>query len=792
MATSKSKSKVTTTTKKSTSAPSPTIKSYQDAYNSAKAKNDTKGMADAHAGAESIRAKSGISGGTDGSQSIKINTSSSSKSNSSSKSASSVTNPSTYASDGKTDWEAYAKANYGEAKTAAEKADLKRYVDEMNLNGSSKVPEYGQAIRSSALEKTWQTNKDNFYNSTIRNSTNPAVKAMWDKYEKAITDAGGLNEAVMSGKLVPTAKSDYRGVSAGSDGREYAFNWLTGESTGNKNMADPKYDLLKDPKYKAYQSAYADEVFSNEFKKMVDAGQLTDDKDTRDWYNSYKAPWLAKNFPEAAKQQEVALPDGSISPAGKELTQEEADGALIKKYQGIFNDPKSTPEQKTEAHNLANAVRAKYGINGGVDGAGTVAEPLTNVAPSTVPITPVTLPEQPAPTGDSLYDKAAIKAYEAEVATLKANENTAIYEQNALIKTADKDYKDNVQDINTAEYNAMERNKITGTMRGISNSQQMQGLDLNTSYQSNGLRFKNDEDRIARVSAIKDRIAMIKENANTLIGGAESKMQANILTNQANVEKDARDKAFAVAMQQASQAFSSAENEKQRAEARVMFDKSFEKELIMAGVDQKNRKEIAAMEYGYRVSLSKMEASQRAAAARSSNPKLSILLNNAKEKLSAGVPSTETVSNSRATITEAIMGLTKKENLVQYMKTGTLPGVSAIDLKVYEDATGGKTLYGGLDYIVKNIPKSNATTPSGKTISLNNYKIDEGNLNHFLASFDESYNKNYLKVDAKVKALSDVAAMYDSEMMGSEDAINSYLQIINKNPHGSTTGGKGF
>lgn len=49
-----------------------TIKDYQNAYNEAKKKGDKQGMAAAHAGAESIRADKGYSGGVDGSQHISI------------------------------------------------------------------------------------------------------------------------------------------------------------------------------------------------------------------------------------------------------------------------------------------------------------------------------------------------------------------------------------------------------------------------------------------------------------------------------------------------------------------------------------------------------------------------------------------------------------------------------------------------------------------------------------------------------------------------------------------------
>ncbi len=60
-----------------------TIKDYQNAYNEAKKKGDKKGMAAAHAGAESIRADKGYSGGVDGSQHISIKKPSSSGSSSS-------------------------------------------------------------------------------------------------------------------------------------------------------------------------------------------------------------------------------------------------------------------------------------------------------------------------------------------------------------------------------------------------------------------------------------------------------------------------------------------------------------------------------------------------------------------------------------------------------------------------------------------------------------------------------------------------------------------------------------
>lgn len=45
-----------------------TISDYQKSYNDAKARGDSKGMADAHAGAEAIRNSQGYSGGADGSQ----------------------------------------------------------------------------------------------------------------------------------------------------------------------------------------------------------------------------------------------------------------------------------------------------------------------------------------------------------------------------------------------------------------------------------------------------------------------------------------------------------------------------------------------------------------------------------------------------------------------------------------------------------------------------------------------------------------------------------------------------
>lgn len=49
-----------------------TIDDYKKAYDTAKARNDTKGMTAAHAGAESIRASQGFSGGEDGSQYIPL------------------------------------------------------------------------------------------------------------------------------------------------------------------------------------------------------------------------------------------------------------------------------------------------------------------------------------------------------------------------------------------------------------------------------------------------------------------------------------------------------------------------------------------------------------------------------------------------------------------------------------------------------------------------------------------------------------------------------------------------
>lgn len=150
-----------------------------------------------------------------------------------------------------------------------------------------------------SLEDIWAQNIANFKANVVdKNPGNADVQNRWNQYQSVLDKYGQGNVfgAISSGELPATAKGDYRGYDGtkeGNAGREYQFDWQTGKATGNLNMGQAGYDLMRDKSYN-YLDGYREQAFANEYAKLVQNGQLEDTPETRAWYNSYKTGWNEK------------------------------------------------------------------------------------------------------------------------------------------------------------------------------------------------------------------------------------------------------------------------------------------------------------------------------------------------------------------------------------------------------------------------------------------------------------------------------------------------------------------
>lgn len=109
---------------------------------------------------------------------------------------------------------------------------------------------------------------------------------------------------------LPTTVYDFRGYAydgnTSMDGRIYNFDWNTGQETGNLNLANPDYDLMRDPNYQHWKS-YNNELWNNYYKALVTAGQLEDNRDNYDWLMSFQNAWNNKRM---GQEMPDTRPDG--------------------------------------------------------------------------------------------------------------------------------------------------------------------------------------------------------------------------------------------------------------------------------------------------------------------------------------------------------------------------------------------------------------------------------------------------------------------------------------------------
>ncbi len=138
-----------------------TIQDYKNDYAKAQAKGDKAGMQKAHAGAEAIRAKSGYSGGVDGSQHIPLPSNTSGNKNSSGSSSNKKTSSGSKSSSGSSN-----KSSYSSSSTSS--ANPARTGASKTFTGTAEEYDYlnNQAAQKAASWKTatTQAEKDRLHN----------------------------------------------------------------------------------------------------------------------------------------------------------------------------------------------------------------------------------------------------------------------------------------------------------------------------------------------------------------------------------------------------------------------------------------------------------------------------------------------------------------------------------------------------------------------------------------------------------------------------------------------------
>lgn len=230
---------------------------------------------------------------------------------------------------GEADWERYAIDNYapGVALNSQQQAEVQAFAQKMATTGGAAYPSFMQAASQAKLEQVWQSNMDKFYETTIKNSTIPAVQAKWQQL-KAQWDAMPAGAKDPS-KLTPTAVGNYKGYDvtkggAANQGREYQFDWQTGKSTGNANLANRNYEYAMDQRY-GQTANVRDQYFNDLYRNYVQSGQLTDDQDTRDWFMSLKPQWDEKMGSKyGSNGMAVGYEDQYINPVDSTYTDPQA------------------------------------------------------------------------------------------------------------------------------------------------------------------------------------------------------------------------------------------------------------------------------------------------------------------------------------------------------------------------------------------------------------------------------------------------------------------------------------
>lgn len=618
-----------------------TIKDYQDAYNRAKAKGDTKGMSDAHAGAEKIRASQGYSGGADGSQRISL-------------SGSSV------------------------------ETKLKKQYDGRDVT-VTKSGKTGTAGDVGVVYKTLDEARDK-------------VKGSYSYYQN-------------------------------KDGTVTIYE-ANQKSKNYKPEQEAVKQYLKDTGYKQDKEKYSD---------FLKRGISSNDMSAMD----------SSALANLSKQYAVA----------------------------------TTQEEKNFLHNKANEIRAKYGIDGGVDGSGTqapkdaVKQDLVTSILDSANIDNSILQD---PTASELIDKIAELAtinYQKTENTIRQQEQDALREQSRLERDTDRTYDSNVDTLNTQEYQTLERNRLLSSRRGIGNSQQMAGLEQGIQGKYASLRFENEQDRAARLQDIKDRIASIKQNANTNILNAQLGMQADVMGAQIKELEAQRDYELKVSLAEMQRSWDVEDREDKQLFESEKFMQAFEQDLIKMGIEQQQKKEIMALDNSYKVALARMDIAARERAAKADNAKLGAFLEVLKMEQSENLPPEQMTMQVRSTLTGALNSLTDTKTLNQFLNTGEIPGVGLVDLEVYKKVTG-KSLINDVKYLVKD-KTTNTSGSEAKDQSSIFYKyIPPTNLALLTKNFDTKYYNKTNEVNSMLKELTKIQAMEQGNMISDQQALDMLGKII--------------
>lgn len=721
-----------------------TIQDYKDMYNKATTKEQKDA---AHAGAESIRASQGYSGGVDGSQNIKLPTQNSN------------TNKVKVDSSGK------AKSGLGVG-TVVETAGGNFVIKGVNKDGSY-ISEKETAPKPSLSKDL------SIYNGrTMKFGT--GVKKFEDMNQ---AERGIFLSSVGHGKDLQKEGVSYAYVD------DYGFTHVV-DNIGTA-------------------TAYSKDGNVYEYTGANKGGYAIDEKGNRAYLNlpgskmygnvkkDAEGNVIESTIDGSGLNNIVNGVDGTNIGAQQPQTITDADNAKIAALKDAYNKA-TTQAEKDKIHAEANAIRAKYGIDGGVDGNG-VKSSITESIISSTGIAPEALE---TPEISSMIDnivELAMNKKEQTINTIAQNERDAIREQNKLATEANQNATENEKTLNTNEYQTLERNKIMSSQRGIMNSQQVAGLEQGIQGEYAGLRFKNEQDRDTRLQAIKDKVASIKEQADTLTMNAEIQANNDVLTAQIEEDKQNRDFEMKVALQEMQNAFTASENDEERALKVDMFNKAFEQDLIKMGIDQQNKKELMALDNQAKMALAQMDINARMKIASMNNAtqknvNAALALEAIKKNKANGFASDESVMTSMQNITTTIDKLVKNPKAVEQLKkAGTIDGISVLDIQTYNKATG-KNLINDIKALIQTKELKN---PQYENLgigekSIKKYYIDPTASTYLLKATDASYLKNKDSVNSWMTGMEFIQGMsqtgaitYDQAMDASQDPtgfMNAYLK----------------
>jgi len=153
--------------------------------------------------------------------------------------------------------------------------------------------------------------------------------------------------------------------------------------------------------------------------------------------------------------------------------------------------------------------------------------------------------------------------FNANIEGIKQDKTTRLAEQDIAKRDAEKQFLDNLSEINQGIFDADQAGKVREQSRGIANSQQGEALRQGIAREGIGLRFKNAEDRTNRIADITDRISAIKSNALSAIEQAKYQKQAADSKGIADASVIGMQREFQVEDREDNQAFTKEMNDNQ-------------------------------------------------------------------------------------------------------------------------------------------------------------------------------------------------------------------------------------